>query len=328
VSARADRGGAWGGGRSRGRHGALPGLALALLLAGCADTPGAQAPAAAFRGPDGAEATTWLPAAPPDRRIRYAAESPAQYGDLRLPRGRAPAAGHPVALVIHGGAWHADWTSDYVAPLAEALTARGIATWTIAFRRLGNRGGGYPGTFTDVGRATDALRELAARYPLDLDRVVAVGHSSGGHLALWVAGRRGLPSGHPLRGPDPLPLAGVVSLAGIPDLEAALARGDRRDVLELLATGQAGAGPRLAAASPARMLPLRLPQVLMVGTGDDAWRIASTEAYAAAAEAAGDPVTLRILEGANHADVIDPLGPAPALVARAVLSLTGAADVR
>jgi acetyl esterase/lipase len=295
-------------------------LGLLALLAGCVAAV-SERPEVVFRNPTAAEATTWLPEALPDRRIRYAGDSPVQYGDLRLPTVRAPPAGHPVAVVIHGGAWQADWTSEYTSPFAEALTDAGIATWNIEFRRIGNRGGGYPGTFTDVGLATDFLRTLATAYPLDLGRVVVVGHSSGGHLSLWVAGRRNLPEGSALRGRDPLPLAGVISLAGVNDLEGALALGNRTDVLDLIGTRAATAGERLASTSAGRLLPLGMPQVLIVGTRDEAWRIGMTRRYAAAAAAAGDQVELLILDGANHADVVDPHGPAPAMTARAVLSL-------
>jgi acetyl esterase/lipase len=295
-------------------------LNLSLLIAGCAGlAPGAAGPD--FRRPSAAEATSWLPRDVPDRRIRYGSDSPVQYGDLRLPRRRAPAAGHPVAVVIHGGAWHADWTSDYIAPLAEALADAGFATWNIEFRRIGNRGGGYPGTFADAGRATDFLRTLGGMYPLDLRRVVVIGHSSGGHLGLWLAGRDGRPAGSALRGADPLPLAGVVSLAGIPDLEGALAQGGRTDVRDLLGAGTAVAGTRLATTSPRRLLPLGVPQVLVVGTRDDAWRVATTRSYAAAASEAGDEVELLILDGADHADVVDPGGPAAALLVRTLRAL-------
>jgi acetyl esterase/lipase len=296
------------------------GLCAALLLAGCAAAV-SEVPTASFRNPTAAEASTWLPASGPDRRIRYAGTSPVQYGDLRLPRRRPPAAGHPVAVVIHGGAWHADWTSDYTAPLAEALAEAGIASWNIEFRRLGNRGGGYPGTFSDVAAATDFLRTLAGTYPLDLSRIVVVGHSSGGHMALWLAARGQLPDAGGLRGRDPLPLAGVVSLAGVNDLDDALALGGRTDVLDLVGAGRVAAEGRLATTSPGRLLPLGVPQVLIVGTRDEPWRIEMTRRYAAAAAEAGDRVDLRILEGANHADVVDPHGPAPTLIARAVQSL-------
>jgi acetyl esterase/lipase len=175
-------------------------LGLLALLGGCAAAV-SEGPAVTFRNPTGAEATTWLPEAQPYRRIRYAGDSPVQYGDLRLPAGRAPAAGYPVAVIIHGGAWHADWTSDYTSGFAEALTGAGIASWNIEFRRIGNRGGGYPGTFTDVGLATDFLRTLAESHPLDLGRVVVVGHSSGGHLALWSPAAGTCPKAAPSAGP-------------------------------------------------------------------------------------------------------------------------------
>jgi acetyl esterase/lipase len=150
--------------------------------------------------------------------------------------------------------------------------------------------------------------------------VVTIGHSSSGHLALWLGGRSNLPGGSPLRGPDPLPLAGVVSLAGVNDLEAALALGQRRDVFDLIGTEAITQHARFATASPRRLLPLGVPQVLIVGTLDEPWRIEMTRAYAAAASEAGDQVELLILDGANHADVVDPYGPAPAIVARAALA--------
>ena len=137
-------------------------------------------------------------------------------------------------------------------------------------------------------------------------------------LGLWVAGRRNLPEGSAIRGSDPLPLAGVISLAGVNDLEGALEFGNRTDVFDHIGTG---AGARLATTSPGRLLPLGVPQVLIVGTRDEAWRIETTRSYAAAAAEAGDEVELLVLEGANHADVVDPHGPAPAMTARAVLSL-------
>jgi acetyl esterase/lipase len=290
-------------------------LALAALLAGCTATNSEHA-VHGFRNPTAAEVTTWLPEALPDRRIRYASGSPLQYGDLRLPRGHAPPGGYPVAIVIHGGGWHADWTSEYTAPFAEALTRAGIATWNIEFRKIGNRAGGYPGTFVDVGAAADFLRALARTYPLDLSGVVAVGHSSGGHLALWLAARRNLLEGSTIRGSEPLPLAGVVSLAGVNDLEDALVLGHRTDVLDLI-----GSTSRLSVTSPRRLLPLGVPQVLIVGSREEAWRIEMTRRYAAAAVEAGDDIELLIPEDVNHADVVDPYGPAPGMTARAVLSM-------
>ena len=154
------------------------------------------------------------PAAPADHRIQYG-EHAFAFGELRLPRGSGP---HPVVVVVHGGCWQSQYDLRYMSHLSAALSQAGIATWTLEYRRIGNAGGGWPGTFDDVARGTDYVRTLAQRFPLDLNRVVVAGHSAGGHLALWVAARRNLPRESPLFTANPLPLRGVVSLAGITDL--------------------------------------------------------------------------------------------------------------
>ncbi len=275
-----------------------------------------------FRHPSPLDMALGLPDTPPDARIRYAAESPVQFGDLRLPDSDAPPSGHPVVIFIHGGGWTADWTKDYSGRFVEALTRAGFATWDLEFRRLGNDRGGYPGTFLDVAAGADHLKTLAEAYPVDLDQVIAVGHSSGGHLALWLAGRNNLPTSSQLHSADPLPLAGVVSLAGVNDLERSLALGDRTDVLELLgADSRQAAEPRFAETNPGHLLPLGIPQALVVGTQDAEWRITMTREFAAAAQTAGDPVELVLPEGADHFDVVDPEGPAVDLVAHLVEDL-------
>jgi len=239
-----------------------------------------------------------------------------------LPRTVPPPDGFPVVIFVHGGGWSADWTKDYAACFVEALTRAGLATWDLEFRRMGNRNGGYPETFRDVGLGADHLREAARSYPLDLGRVVAIGHSTGGHLALWLAGRRNLRSGSALFVPDPLPLKGVVSLGGVNDLELSLTLGNRTDVLTLLGVASAAeAVPLFAETSPPRLLPFGVPQVLVVGTLEEDWRVEMTRAYAAAAERSGDPVRLSIPEGIDHFDVMDPLGPAFALIAQEAVAL-------
>ncbi|MEJ8566460.1 alpha/beta hydrolase family protein [Elongatibacter sediminis] len=275
-----------------------------------------------YRHPPPLDTVLWLPDSQPDARVRYANDSAVQFGDLRLPETEAPAAGHPVVVFIHGGGWKVDWTKDYTNRFVEALTREGFATWDLEFRRMGNQGGAYPGTFLDVAAGTDHLRTLAETHPLNLEQVVVVGHSSGGHLALWVAGRGNLPESSPLYTPDPLPLAGVVSLAGVNDLERSLELGDRTDVLELLGVdSRAAAASRFAETNPARLLPFGIPQVLIVGTADGEWRIAMTREYAAAARTAGDAVELTLPEGADHFDVTDSEGPAVGIVTQAVDSI-------
>ena len=135
-----------------------------------------------------------LPAKAADLRVEYGTER-SQYGDLRVSSGPGP---HPVAILIHGGCFKAAYaTLRYMAAMADALKGMGIATWDIEYRRLGEPGGGWPGTYGDVGRAVDHLRALATEHSLDLKRVVVVGHSAGGHLAMWAAarGRTGRRSG-------------------------------------------------------------------------------------------------------------------------------------
>ena len=125
-----------------------------------------------------------------------------QFGELRVPAGRGP---HPVVIIVHGGCWAAKLGNlddravalDLVRPIAADLTANGFATWNLEYRRLGNDGGGWPGTFQDIAAGADYLRRIAAKNRLDLTRVVAIGHSAGGHFALWLAARRKLPESSP-----------------------------------------------------------------------------------------------------------------------------------
>ncbi len=107
---------------------------------------------------------------------------------------------------MHGGCWvHGYAAAQNSAALADALRDAGLATWNVEYRRRDNPGGGWPGTFLDVAHAADSLRALASRYPLDLTRVVATGHSAGGQLALWLAARPKIPVGSPLHTANPLP---------------------------------------------------------------------------------------------------------------------------
>jgi acetyl esterase/lipase len=274
-----------------------------------------------FLNPTALDTIDWLPKAPADYRIKYIDNS-LTYGDLRLPKIANPT-GHPVVVFVHGGGWTENWSLDYPAPLVEALTGAGVATWNIEFRRIGNTGGAYPGTFLDVAKATDFLRQLAPVYHLDLNRVVISGHSSGGHLALWLGSRGSIPPSSPLYIANPLIPVGVVSLAGIPDLQGALEQGGRTDVLTLLG----GVTPAEAMAlypttSPYHMLPTGVPTSHIVGTLDNPWRQDITFAYKARAESLGDNARVFNPVGANHFDVVDPCGPAwPTIVSEVLLML-------
>lgn len=263
-----------------------------------------------------------LPKALPDARIRYGDDSPVQFADLRLPTNDAPEYGHPVVVFIHGGGWLADWTKDYSAPFVEALTDVGFATWDIEFRRMGNSGGGYPEMFRDVAKAADHLQHVSTIYPLDITRVVAMGHSSGGHLALWLAGRANLDLNAPLYMPNPHRFRGVVSIGGVNDLEHSLEHGGRNDILRMLGSISASEAKHLFAhTSPARLLPLGLRQVLILGTEEALWRREMTHAYAETARLTGDDVLLIEPQGLDHFDVVDPHGPAFADIAEATKKL-------
>ncbi|RPJ79915.1 MAG: alpha/beta hydrolase [Acidobacteria bacterium] len=198
------------------------------------------------------------------------------------------------------------------------MTREGWATWNVEYRGVHQPGGGWPGTFLDVGAGIDALRKASAEHPLDLERVIAIGHSAGGHLALWAATRRRLEPSSPLHAPDPLPLAGVVSMAGIADLEAFYEYGQDPcgDGLPRLMGGPRADHPeRYAAGSPAELLPLGTPQLLLWGALD---RIVPRELfgrYEAAARKAGDLVESVTIEGIGHHEFGSPSSAAyPAIV--------------
>src|SRR2546421_1676955 len=151
-------------------------------------------------------------------RIAYGPEY-LQFGELYLPNHAEP---YPVVILIHGGYWRARYDLTLMHGLGEDLAKRGIAAWNIEYRRIGDPGGGWPGTLLDVARAADFVHTLAPTYALDLKRVVAMGHSAGGHLALWLAARpRAQKSDDASEGKDNKPLAimGVIRLAGVGDLE-------------------------------------------------------------------------------------------------------------
>jgi len=245
-----------------------------------------------------------LPSAPPAARLSYG-DDPNQFADLRLPEGRGP---FPVVVVIHGGCWaeYADVT--YSAPLATALTHEGWATWNVEYRRVHQDGGGWPGTFLDAARGIDSLRAAAKKYPLDLGRVVAIGHSAGGQLALWDASRASIAKDSPVYVADPLPLRGVISIGGIPDMRAFAAdpQGpcDGRHIRVMGGT-PAEHSERYAMVSPAERPPLGIPQVLIWGERDS---VASASRFAAYIEKTH--ATSIIIPNAGHHDLMSPNLPA------------------
>jgi acetyl esterase/lipase len=263
-----------------------------------------------------------LPSNPADYRISYGKEEN-QFGDLRLPSGGGP---HPVVILIHGGCWRADFaTLRDLAPMADALKAEGIATWNIEYRRLSQSGSGWPGTYLDVSKSVDYLRSIAGDKKLDLTRVIVVGHSGGGTLAMWVAARQRLSSGNALYVKDPLPIRGVIDLAGTGDMEAFIQfeqHGCHGAVVEEMLGGkQIDVPERYAQASAIKMLPLGIPQVLIWGRDDDIAPIWLGERYTLAAKQAGDPVKLVSIPDVGHFEIASPLATTWPAVSKEIVAL-------
>jgi acetyl esterase/lipase len=215
--------------------------------------------------------------------------------DLHRPAGAGP---HPVAVVLHGGYWQQPYGRLIMRPLCLDLVRRGWAAWNVEYRRLGREGGGWPQTFDDVAGAIDHLADLGDPA-LDLERVLLLGHSAGGQLALWAGGRAELPAGAPgavprVRGQHVLALAAVCDLVGAGWPARALLGGSVEEVPE-----------RYDQADPMRRLPLGIPVGLVHAQGDATVSVQRSRDYAAAALAAGAAVTIIETPG-GHRDPIDP----------------------
>jgi acetyl esterase/lipase len=246
-----------------------------------------------------------LDLAPPPSAARLSyGSAPQQFGDLRLPSGPGP---HPTIITIHGGFWRSRYRLGYLGHAAAALAGAGFATWNIEYRRVGNPAGGWPHTFLDIAAAADHLQSLAALHHLDLSRVIALGHSAGGHLALWLAGRHRISAGDSLYTPDPLPLRAVISLAGVVDLRRAWELHLSDDaVVELMGGTPEDVPARYVTASPAELLPFGIPQTLIHGTEDDSVPFELSKRYVEQALERGDDARLIPLAGAGHFEAVDP----------------------
>jgi acetyl esterase/lipase len=209
-----------------------------------------------------------------------------------------------VIVLVHGGFWRGMYTKVLMRGLAAAAVDRGWAAWNVEYRRLGpwGGGGGWPATFADLAAAVDLLASVPG---VDIGRVVTCGHSAGGHLALWVASRGGVPAGQP--GAHPIVTArAAVSLAGIPDLVRAAADSLGNGAVEELLGGAPVEVPdRYRSASPRELLPLGVPQVLVHGLADTVVPPSMSEDYAHAAAERGDDAEYVALHGVGHRDVLD-----------------------
>ena len=240
---------------------------------------------------------------------------PSQFADLHLPAGRRRPG--TVAL-IHGGWWGPHFGSDHLARVAADLAGRGWVTWNIEYRRLG-LGGGYPATLEDTAAAIDYLATLA---DVDTERVIVVGHSAGGHLATWAAGRTGLAAGAP--GAQPvIQIAGVMSLAGVIDLGvAARQKLGNGAALELMGGDPDEFPGRYAVADPLSQVPIPAAVCCVHARADDRVPFALSVTYVTAARAAGQDAELFEADG-DHFTVADPTAPTWPAIIRKLEELTG-----
>jgi acetyl esterase/lipase len=265
---------------------------------------------------------------------------PTSYGELLLPDGPGP---FPVAMLLHGGCWLATLGAmEDFRPMAERLTGDGIATWNIEYRRVGHDGGGWPGTFLDLGRALDYLGDIAEDYPLDLKRIVALGHSSGGHFAAWLAVRGLLPGASEIKGAAKAALAGVVIADAFIDplvvesrsVDGELFCGEK--ILERLIGGDPNIYPdRLREISPLQWLPWRIPQYYVVSSrrypvvparplADGRTTMAMPD-YPELARLSGDQIGVEIIPEAGHFEFVEaPESDAFLAARRALLKLIAA----
>lgn len=257
----------------------------------------------------------------PDASFAYGPDA-YQRVDWWRPAGAGP---FPTVVMVHGGCWTTSVADRHIMDwAADDLRRHGIAVWNIDYRGVDRPGGGYPGTFADAAAATDLLAAKGPALGADLLRIVVVGHSAGGHLALWLAGRARLPRSSGLWRAHPLRLARAISLGGLPDLEATAASPDN-------GCGTAVAGKLVGSGRPdlyadtsvPRLLPLGVPQDLVNGREDRIIPYRLATGYVAAARAAGDRVELHTVPATGHVELIAPGSAAWDETRRLVLSAFG-----
>ncbi len=284
----------------------LPALLLGALLDAHAAAPMKLDDYLALTGPA------------PSAKLAYG-PAPSQYAELFVPHGAGP---FPVAVLVHGGCWTSKFGGiAQFRNMAGALAARGIAVWNVEYRRVDEEGGGYPGMYLDMHAALDLLAANASAHKLDLERIVAVGHSAGGQLVQWIAGRSRIPAGSPLYHPDGLKIDRIVSLGGLADLrhEAALIKSScDRDIAQLAGTPSAERPDVLVDTSAADLMPNGSRTWLVTGALDTISPPRVAHDFAARANAAGDKAEVVILPDASHYDEVAASSPAWPQVLRVI----------
>ncbi len=249
-----------------------------------------------------------LPAPPADARLAYGSDAN-QFGDIRLPKEKGP---FPIVMNLHGGFWQAKYDLVHAGHLSAALTQKGLATWNVEYRRVGNPGGGWPGSFEDIRNAYRFLAQLEKRYNLDPAKVLVMGHSAGGQLALCLAAH------------EPA-LTRVLSLAGVVDLEQAfkLHLGDNAVVAFLGGTPSEVPEHYHEANPMAGAIPGTTTQWLIHGAADTVVPSYFSRTYAELKKQRGENVHYLEIATAGHFDLIDPHARAWEKVESTVLHMLG-----
>lgn len=281
------------------------------IVAATAMTTGIASLAARAAEPVSLAAFIALERPKPDLELSYGPR-PAQAIDVFLPPGSSS---RPVAILVHGGCWSATTAGrEQLRHVGSELARRGIAVWSIGYRRANETGGGYPGTYEDIASAVDRLRTEAGALRLDLSRTVLIGHSAGGHLALWAAARDRLPHDSALRTERPFVPARVISVAGIGDLKAfmpAIPGLCGPEVAARLTGAASAARPDPFSDTSPAALPAPAARIEMLsGVLDRLVPPHVAHDHARAMRAKGKDTTLVNVEGAGHFDFMTPGTPA------------------
>lgn len=231
-----------------------------------------------------------LPPPPADARLAYGSD-PNQFGDLRVPKGRGP---FPVVMNIHGGYWRAKYDLLHGGHLCAALTGKGVATWNLEYRRVGNPAGGWPGTFEDIANGYRFLPQIARRYDLNPKAILVMGHSAGAQLALCLAAHE-------------TSATQAVSLAGVVDLQRAFDLHLSNDaVVEFLGGKPPEVPDHYHEADPMRLPIPQAKQILIHGSADDVVSPDFSRRYVEEKKKTHENVTLAEISKADHFDLIDP----------------------
>ena len=257
-----------------------------------------------------------FPRVEPHYRYAYGADSQ-QFGELTLPRSAPP---HPVVVFVHGGGYQEKYDLSPLGSLVASLADDGFAVWNIEYRRHGN-GGDFPQMFLDVATAADHLRQLADEHNLNLNQVISMGHSAGGHLALWLSARHRIARSSPLHVESPLAVHAVLALAPVGDIALLASRVGDSDALLTVMGGRPEEAPdNYRNGSPSELLPIGKPQTIIVGS-EDRDILDNSRAYADAAMEAGDSPRLTVLPDVGHFEVVHAQSPAWTAVKRTLLKL-------